>query len=72
MHSLYISLACLNIFGIAAMVVAMRKSPYAKEDEKGFHVIGASPSPRGGNVSENPATSRRSKRRPSEWRVQHV
>ena len=45
MQNFIITLAYIDIVGVAVFVFALLSAPYGFEDEKGFHVVGASPSP---------------------------
>jgi hypothetical protein len=60
------------MIGVAVLVVGLRKAPYGFEDAEGFHVVGASPSPRSEIVSEHPADDVESKAHASELIVQRV
>jgi len=44
MLAVVMSLACLHVLGILAMIIVARNAPYGFEDERGFHV-GATPPP---------------------------
>lgn len=46
MLAVVLSLACLHVFGILALIYAARNAPYGFEDESGFHVVATPPAER--------------------------